>query len=93
MSDEEVIGWIEEWLDAGAEIISDSDVGWEPLSEFVVESSSALHNTIDDAHLSATAISHGATLASFGSDCEAFFAYGLRWEGLASPKSVEPSRQ
>lgn len=83
MSDDEAIAWIEEWLEAGVELVSDADVGWELLSELVAASSRALRNSIDDAHLAAIAISHGATLASFDSDFEAFLSHGLRWERLA----------
>jgi hypothetical protein len=84
ISDEEAIGWIEEWLDAGVEIISDADVGWELLSELVAASLRTLRNTIEDAHLAAIAISRGATLASFDSDFGAFVAHGLRLKRLAS---------
>ena len=84
MSDDEAIGWIEEWIEAGVELVSDADVGWELLSELVAASPRTLRNAIDDAHLAAIAISHGATLASFDSDFEAFVAHGLRWERLTS---------
>ena len=84
MSDEEAIGWIEEWLEAGVELVSDGEVGWELLAELVTSSPRALRNAIDDAHLAAIAITHGATLASFDSDFDAFVAHGLRWERLAS---------
>lgn len=84
MSDEEAIGWIEEWLEAGVELVSDGDIGWELLAELVTSSPRALRNSIDDAHLAAIAITRGATLASFDSDFEAFVGHGLRWERLAS---------
>jgi predicted nucleic acid-binding protein len=84
MSDEEAIGRIEEWLEAGVEIISDADVGWELLSELVAASPRTLRHSIDDAHLAAIAISHGATLASFDSDFGAFVTHGHRWEKLAA---------
>ena len=84
MSDEEAIGWVEEWLDAGVELVSDADLGWDLLSELVTSSSRALRNSIDDAHLAAIAISRGATLASFDSDFDAFVAHGLRLEQLTT---------
>jgi predicted nucleic acid-binding protein len=82
MSDDEAIGWIEEWTEAGVEIISDSDLTWELFAELVVASRRALRNTVDDAHLAGIAISRGATLASFDSDFEPFVEHGLRWEEL-----------
>jgi len=84
MSDDEATGCVEEWLDAGVEIVSDADLGWALLHELIAATPRALHNAIDDAHLAAIAISRGATLASFDSDFEAFVAHGLRWEQLAS---------
>lgn|GEM_PF-3417236 len=84
MSDDEAIGWVEEWLDAGVELVSAADFGWELLSELVAASSRSLRNTIDDAHLAAIAISRGATLASFDSDFGAFVEHGLRWEQLST---------
>jgi toxin-antitoxin system PIN domain toxin len=84
MSDDEATGWVEEWLDAGVEIVSDADLGWDLLRELVAATPRALRNSIDDAHLAAIAISRGATLASFDSDFEAFVAHGLRWEQLTS---------
>jgi len=84
MSDDEAIGWVEEWLEAGVEFVSDTDIGWDLLSELVAASPRALRNAIDDAHLAAIAISRGATLASFDSDFEAFVAHGLRWEQIAT---------
>jgi toxin-antitoxin system PIN domain toxin len=84
MSDDEATGWVEEWLEAGVEFVSDSDLGWDLLSELVAASPRTLRNAIDDANLAAIAISRGATLASFDSDFEAFVAHGLRWEQLAT---------
>ena len=84
MSDSEALGWVEEWLDAGVELVSDSDLGWGLLSELLIASSRSLRNSIDDAHLAAIAISRGATLASFDSDFEAFVVHGLRWEQLTT---------
>ena len=84
MSDDEAIGWVEEWLEASVELVSDADLGWDLLSELVAASSRELRNAIDDAHLAAIAISRGATLASFDTDFEAFVAHGLRWEQLAT---------
>ena len=81
MSDDEALGWIEEWTEAGVEIISDSDFTWSLFAELVAASPRALRN-VDDAHLAGLAISRGATLASFDSDFECFVEHGLRWEDL-----------
>jgi predicted nucleic acid-binding protein len=72
MSDDEALGWVDEWLEAGVEVVPDADLGWDLLTELVRASPRALRNAIDDAYLAATAISRGATLASFDSDFEAF---------------------
>lgn len=86
MSDDEAMGWVEEWLEAGVEVISDSEMRWDLFAELVVTSQRALRNAIDDAHLAAIAISRGATLVSFDRDFESFVPHGLRWEALeASP--------
>lgn len=88
MSDDEALGWIEEWIEAGVEVVSDVDVRWELFAELVAASSRALRNAVDDAHLAAGAISRGATLASFDDDFRVFVERGLRWERLgvlASP--------
>ena len=82
MTDEEALGWIEEWLEAGVEVLGDLDVGWELFSELLSASPRALRNAVDDAYLAAAAISRGATLASFDADFEAFVPHGLRWEQL-----------
>lgn len=74
------MGWIEEWIDAGVEIISDADVGWALVLELVQASRRSLRYAIDDAHLAAVAISRGASLASFDHEFEPFVAHGLRWE-------------
>jgi len=87
MGDEEAIEWVEEWLDAGVQPISDSDVGWNLFAELVAASSRSLRNTIDDAHLAAIAISRGATLASFDADFRVFAPHGLRWEFLGEGRS------
>jgi toxin-antitoxin system PIN domain toxin len=84
MSDDEAMGWIDEWLDAGVELISDSDTRWELFVELVEASRRTLRNAIDDAHLAAIAISRGATLASFDRDFAPFVRHGLRWERLES---------
>ena len=84
MSDDEALGWVEEWLDAGVEVISDSDTRWDLFAELVGASQRALCNAIDDAHLAAVAISRGATLASFDRDFELFVRHGLRWERVGS---------
>ena len=83
MTDDEAIGWLEEWIEAGLQLVSDEDVSWDLFSELVEASDRSLRNTIDDAHLAAIAISRGATLASFDDDFRAFVTHGLRWEQLA----------
>jgi toxin-antitoxin system PIN domain toxin len=80
MSDDEALAWVEEWLDAGVEVISDSDLRWDLFVELLGASRRALRNAIDDAHLAAIAISRGATLASFDRDFRCFVPHGLRWE-------------
>ncbi len=80
MTDDEATGWIEEWIDAGVEIVGDADLRWEMFVELVGASRRALRNAIDDAYLAAIAISRGAILASFDDDFEPFVAHGLRWE-------------
>ncbi len=80
MSDDEAMGWVEEWIEAGAEVIGDADLRWELCAELVEASRRSLRNAIDDAYLAALAISRGATLASFDQDFEPFVAHGLRWE-------------
>jgi hypothetical protein len=82
MSDDEAVGWIEQWLEAGVELVSDSDASWELFGELVAASRRALRNAVDDAHLAAIAISRGATLASFDQDFEIFVSHGLRREPL-----------
>jgi len=80
MTDDEAIGWVEEWIEAGVELIGDTDLGWELFVELVEASRRSLRNAIDDAYLAALAISRGATLASFDQDFEFFVRHGLRWE-------------
>ena len=80
MTDDEAMGWVEEWIEAGVEVIGDADVSWEPFVELLEASRRALRNAIDDAYLAALAISRGATLASFDEDFEPFVRHGLRWE-------------
>ncbi len=82
MSHDEALGWIEEWLEAGVELVPDSDLTWDLFNELVGASPRDLRNSIDDAHLAAVAISRGATLASFDSDFACFVDRGLRWEPL-----------
>ena len=82
MSDDEALGWIEEWLEAGVELIPDSDLTWDLFNELVGASPRDLRNSVDDAYLAAVAISRGATLASFDSDFACFVDHGLRWEPL-----------
>jgi predicted nucleic acid-binding protein len=83
MSDDEAIGWVEEWMEAGVELVDDADLQWDLLTELLSTSGRSLRNTIDDAHLAALAIFRGATLASFDDDFAAFSESGLRWEQLA----------
>jgi uncharacterized protein len=80
MSDDEAMGWVEEWLEAGVEVIGDADLRWDLFVELVETSRRSLRNAIDDAYLAALAISRGATLASFDQDFEPFVRHGLRWE-------------
>ncbi len=80
MTDDEAAGWIEEWIDAGVEVLGDADVGWDLFIELVHAARRSLRNAIDDAYLAAVAISRGATLASFDRDFEPFVAHGLCWE-------------
>lgn len=82
MSDDEAFGWVKEWLDAGVEVVSDADIGWDLFAELLNASRRAIRNAIDDSHLAAVAISRGATLASFDGDFEVFVAHGLRWQPL-----------
>jgi toxin-antitoxin system PIN domain toxin len=84
MSDDEAIGWVEEWMEAGVELVDDADLQWDLLTEMLSTSERSLRNTIDDAHLAALAISRGATLASFDDDFAVFSESGLRWEQLPS---------
>jgi len=84
MSDDEAMGWVDEWLEAGVEIVSDGDLRWALLAELVDASARAARNAIDDAWLAAVAISRGATLASFDSDFAAFVPHGLRFEPLGA---------
>jgi len=87
MTDDEALHWIEEWLDAGVEIIGDGELSWDIFLELVAASRRALRNAVDDAHLAAIAVSRGATLASFDRDFEAFVSHGLRWQRLPEPSS------
>jgi predicted nucleic acid-binding protein len=82
MSDAEAIRWVADWIDAGVEIVSDTDTTWSLFDELVSASDRALRKAIDDAHLAAVAISRGATLASFDADFATFVGHGLRWEDL-----------
>jgi predicted nucleic acid-binding protein len=84
MADDEALSWIGDWIDAGVELVRDSDVSWLLFHELVAASPSKLRNTIDDSHLAAIAISRGATLASFDSDFAVFVEHGLRWDQLAA---------
>lgn len=84
MADDEALDWIGDWVDAGVELIPDSETTWALFQELVTASPRTLRNTIDDAHLAAIAISRGATLVSFDSDFAAFAEHGLRWEQLSA---------
>jgi predicted nucleic acid-binding protein len=80
MTDDEAMGWVEEWMEAGVELIGDVDLRWDLFAELVEVSRRSLRNAIDDVYLAALAISRGATLASFDEDFEPFVSHGLRWE-------------
>jgi toxin-antitoxin system PIN domain toxin len=80
MTDKEAMGWVEEWMDAGVELVGDSDLRWDLFVELALASRRSLRHAIDDAYLAALAISRGATLASFDRDFESFVRHGLRWE-------------
>lgn len=80
MTDDEALGWVEEWIEAGVELVGDADLRWEIFAELIEATRRSLRNAIDDAYLAALAISHGATLASFDQDFEPFVGLGLRWE-------------
>lgn len=80
MTDEEAVAWAEEWIEAGVEIVGDTELRWELVAELVHASRRSLRNAIDDAYLAAVAIARGATLASFDQDFEPFVRHGLRWE-------------
>lgn len=84
MADDEALDWIGDWVDAGVDLIPDSDATWALFLELVAASPRTLRNSIDDAHLAAIAISRGATLASFDTDFAAFAEHGLRWEQLSA---------
>jgi toxin-antitoxin system PIN domain toxin len=80
MTDEEAMGWVEAWMDAGVEVVSDADLRWDLFVELARDSRRSLRHAVDDAYLAALAISRGATLASFDRDFETFVRHGLRWE-------------
>lgn len=80
MTDDEAMGWVEEWIEAGVELIGDADLPWDLFVEFVEVSRRSLRSTIDDAYLAALAVSRGATLVPFDQDFELFARHGLRWE-------------
>jgi hypothetical protein len=80
MTDDEAMAWVQDWIEAGVEVIGDADLRWDLFAELVRSSRRSLRNAIDDAHLAAVAISRGATLASFDQDFEFFVRHGLRWE-------------
>jgi predicted nucleic acid-binding protein len=80
MTDDEPLGWVEEWIDAGVELVGDADLHWELFAELLEATRRSLRHAIDDAYLAALAISRGATLASFDEDFEPFVRRGLRWE-------------
>jgi predicted nucleic acid-binding protein len=80
MTDEEAMAWVQDWIEAGVEVIGDADLRWDLFAELVRSSRRSLRNAIDDAYLAAVAISRGATLVSFDRDFEPFVHHGLRWE-------------
>jgi toxin-antitoxin system PIN domain toxin len=80
MTDDEALGWLEEWIEAGVEVIGDADLRWDLFVELLDASRRSLRNAIDDAYLAALVISRGATLASFDEDFGPFVPHGLRWE-------------
>lgn len=80
MTDDEAMGWVEEWIEAGLEVVGDAELHWDLFVELLEVSRRSLRNAIDDAYLAALAISRGATLASFDQDFEPFVHHGLRWE-------------
>jgi uncharacterized protein len=80
MSDREALGFVEEWTQAGVEVVGDAELRWELVAELVAASRRSLRHAIDAAYLAALAISRGATLASFEEDLEPFVRHGLRWE-------------
>jgi toxin-antitoxin system PIN domain toxin len=84
MSDEEAVGWVEEWMEAGVEVVGDADLRWELFAELARASRRSLRNAIDDAYLAALAISRGDTLASFDQDFAPFVRHGLRWQRLGA---------
>jgi predicted nucleic acid-binding protein len=84
MTEDEALGWVEEWIDAGVELIGDADLGWDLFVELVQASRRSLRHAIDDAYLAGLAISRGATLVSFDRDFECFERHGLRRERPAS---------
>ncbi len=45
MSDDEAMGWIEEWAEAGVEFVSDSDLGWDLFRELW-----GISGSMDSAH-------------------------------------------
>lgn len=71
---------MDEWIEAGVDLIGDADLRWDLFVELVEASRRSLRNALDDAYLAALAISRGATLASFDEDFEPFVTHGLRWE-------------
>lgn len=85
MSEDEALDWVSDWLDAGVELIPDTESTWALFYELAIASPRTLRNSIDDAHLAAIAISRGATLVSFDSDFAVFADHGLRWEHLEAP--------
>ncbi len=80
MTDDEAMAWVQDWIEAGVEVIGDADLRWDLFAELVRSSRRSLRRAIDDAYLAAVAVSRGATLASFDRDFEFFVRHGLRWE-------------
>jgi len=91
MTGEEAMGWVEEWIDTGVEVVGDADLRWGRFVDLLEVSRRSLSHAIDGAYLAAIAISRGATLASFDQDFEPFLGRGLRWE-MPGNGSMESGR-
>ena len=63
MTDDEALGWVEEWIEAGVELVGDADLRWELFAELTLASRRSLRKAIDDAYLAALAISRGSVFS------------------------------